>query len=409
MPGFKRTLGLCAVLLWTCAALPVTAQTTGANSATTGQGSQDDDAVNPLVQGLFNAIIDEIERSQQQNGQTGTTPQPTQPTQTQPTQPQPRDRTPPVIRPARPEFTGDRGSVRVEATITDQSALSWAELRWTGGRGRMRPLGQNRYAGDVKLPPNYQPSPLAIVARDVHGNTAGPVQVLVRRLPACGQKGGATLTLVRSVQTSLQELGALSGGIDGLAGPGTCGAIRTVGIQEPFSWPDLARDLEAKVDDARLSPVPPTVPEVDPGAFQTPQADQDPSVPEQEDAPSDGAQVSGLTVPSSGSNLPGIDTSTVPAPRSVNLPDWAIPAALGFLGALGVFWGISAVAQRRAHQPDEVRPAVPPMLRVTAHPDISPETAMTGAQLPGLLLTVAQGPAPGMTVEFEKEAEGVPT
>ena len=396
----SRSVIICVLLVFGLGPTSGAAQTAGGNGTQTTRPPDNDAEGNPLLQGLIDTLIDELGRQQGGSGNTQDDVTPTRPTT-----PQPTDRTGPVIRPVQDEFVKDLGSVRVEAIITDQSRVVRAEVRGPEGRVRMASQGQRRFAANIALPSNYQPVALTLTAQDIHGNRAQPVRVKMRRVPTCGRAAGVSVALVRSVQTSLRSLSFYSGGIDGLAGPNTCGAIKTAGVSEPFSWPEIARRLKERADRDRVSDVPPFIPSFDPGRFDAPVADASPQVPGVGNGPRVPTRPVVPVAPVAG-RLPGADQASVPVAR-INLPEWVVPVSVGFFGALAIFGAILAVSRRRPGGKDASPTRAAPVIRVVAVADASPEVRHRGAELPGLVLTVEPDPSPKLAVEFDTQEERV--
>ena len=158
------------------------------------------------------------------------------------------DRAGPVIRVRQQEFASSRRAATVQATITDASGVGRAVVSNGGQNIRMTAIGGNVYQAEVPLAAHYRPVNVVIQAWDTRRNAAKPVPALVRRAPGCGRADGVSLRVVQAVQQRLAALGRYGGAIDGLAGPGTCGAIADAGIRAPFYWPDAIRELDRVIE-----------------------------------------------------------------------------------------------------------------------------------------------------------------
>lgn len=250
---------LLSAALWfalSCVTLPEMplAQNQAAGSAQPTRPTQQDDRANPLVEGVIQLFIDEINRAND--------PEPQRPTPGGSTgndnvpgrdDVQVADRQGPVITPVKSEFTSARGRAQIEAMITDPSGVARALVVTDAGRVAMAGAGGNRFAAAVALAPHYRPVRVGVQAWDRRQNASRTVPVTIRRVPACGVVDGVSVKLVQSVQRSLAGLGRYGGAIDGLAGPNTCGALEGEGIAGAFSWPVIAKELDWRVAVGQIS------------------------------------------------------------------------------------------------------------------------------------------------------------
>ena len=220
---------------------PALAQTQGAATGQTSRPDPQQEPVNPLLQGIIEHFIDEMAQPDQPD-----TRPPDNDSSSQ-DDVQVTDRQGPVIRPRQAIFTSDKGSARVIADITDPSGVARAVASSDAGRVAMAGAGGRAYAATVRLASHYRPVRVGLQAWDRRGNASAITPVAIRRVPACGSWDDVSVNAVKSVQSSLNALGLLAGGVDGLAGPGTCGAIKQAGITGVFSWPAIARELELRV------------------------------------------------------------------------------------------------------------------------------------------------------------------
>lgn len=242
-----------SAVLWAalaCMMLPTLslAQTQGAGTTQPTRPTQQNDPVNPLVGGVLQLLVDELNRTSEQETQppagTGSTGS---------DDVQVADRQGPVITPAQDRFDSSRGGARIVADIRDPSGVARALVFSDAGRVAMTSVGGTRYAATVSLPAHYRPVRVGIQAWDRRQNPSRIVPVTVRRIPACGRTDDVTVNLVKSVQRSLTGLGGYAGGVDGLAGPNTCGALEDQGVTGRFSWPVIARELEWRVGVAQIA------------------------------------------------------------------------------------------------------------------------------------------------------------
>ena len=224
------------------AAAPL-AQAQGAGTAQPARPAQQDDPVNPFVGGILQLLEEELNRA---NNNDDAQP-PAGGGSTNGDDVQVADRQGPVITPVQNNFESTRGSARILADIRDASGVARAVVVGDGGRIAMASAGGVRYAASVPLPPHYRPTQIAIQAWDRRQNPSRAVPVTILRIPGCGRADDVTVGTVKSVQRSLTGLGRYGGGIDGLAGPNTCGALKDEGIVGSFSWPVIARELEWRV------------------------------------------------------------------------------------------------------------------------------------------------------------------
>ncbi|WP_299842374.1 hypothetical protein [uncultured Roseovarius sp.] len=245
----------CSAVLWIALIFavmpaPTVAQAQNSGTRQTGAADQGRQIVNPLIEGVLQQMLDQMAQPprdppvvpnddvQQPRGDN---------TPGAPDDVQAADRVGPVVSLDRSVFQSRSRAALVRAKITDSSGIDRAVVTIGNRQVTMRATGQDVFEAGVPLAPHYRPIAVTVQAWDRRRNASAIVPLAVRRVPACGAADDVSVSLVQSVQRSLAALNRYGGGIDGLAGPNTCRAIAEAGIATPFSWPQIAQELETQV------------------------------------------------------------------------------------------------------------------------------------------------------------------